>query len=353
MVVSANKKVKAKRGGNLCAPVPKRDIGECGYINDLKDDDIPTTLQEYKEIVSKYNRGGNGIDMHCSDVGLDDPSVTAKDAFIEIGQTPPPTWKKIDQSIPTSYEDWIKSQQVKRNMKWEKNVLSGKAADTSAPPDFDEFTLFHNGAEAYAVAHTSVVSENIQYASDLTEQEDMFMPCMVGAMESQFLKMQCQIKGARRCLDIGTFTGMSALAMAEGIPKDGRVVTLEFYQDVANVAQKVFDASTVGDKIDLKVGKASDYMKQMIVDKEKFDVIFIDADKENYIEYYELSLQLLEDGGIIMADNSLCALLYDQGSDVRSLKLHEFNQHVKNDSRTEQVVLTVREGVTLIRRVAQ
>lgn len=92
-------------------------------------------------------------------------------------------------------------------------------------------------------------------------------------------------------------------------------------------------------------------MKQMVAKGEKFDVIFIDADKENYVEYYELGLQLLNKDGIMMADNSLCALLYDQGTDMRSKKLHDFNQHVKNDKRTEQVVLTVREGVTLIKPV--
>ena len=92
-------------------------------------------------------------------------------------------------------------------------------------------------------------------------------------------------------------------------------------------------------------------MKKMIEDGDKFDLIFIDADKENYIEYYELSLQLLEKDGIILADNSLCALLYDQEGDARSTKLHEFNQHVKNDKRTEQVVLTIREGITLIKPV--
>jgi len=158
---------------------------------------------------------------------------------------------------------------------------------------------------------------------------------MVGAMESQFLKMQCQIKGAKRCLDIGTFTGMSALAMAEGIPADGKVVTLECYENIAKVAQKIFDDSTVKDKIDLKVGQANEFMKKMVEDGEKFDIIFIDADKENYIEYYELSLKLLEKNGIILADNSLCALLYDQDSDMRSTRLHEFNQYVKNDKRTE------------------
>jgi len=163
----------------------------------------------------------------------------------------------------------------------------------------------------------------------------MFMPCMVGAMESQFLKMQCQIKGAKRCLDIGTFTGMSALAMAEGISDDGKVVTLENSEDVAKVAQKVFDASSVSNKIELIVGAAAEAMKQMVDQGERFDVIFIDADKENYIEYYELSLKLLEKNGIILADNSLCALLYDQDSDVRSTRLHDFNQYVKNDKRVE------------------
>ena len=116
------------------------------------------------------------------------------------------------------------------------------------------------------------------------------MPCMVGSMESQFLKMQAQIKGAKKCLDIGTFTGMSAIALAEGMPEDGKVVTLEFSDKIAKVAQQIFDASNVSKKVELRVGPAADYMKKMVADGEKFDLIFIDADKENYIEYYELSL---------------------------------------------------------------
>jgi predicted O-methyltransferase YrrM len=83
---------------------------------------------------------------------------------------------------------------------------------------------------------------------------------------------------------------MSALALAEGVPQDGKVVTLEFNQDIAKVAQQIFDKSNVKDKINLIVGSAADAMKKMVQDGEKFDLIFIDADKENYIEYYELSL---------------------------------------------------------------
>jgi len=352
LVVSASKKVTAKRGGNLCAPVPKGSIGECGYINDLKDEEIPDTIVEYKDIVSKLVRNGHGVDVHCHDVGLDDPSVTAKDAYLEIGQTPP-TQQIVDKEASGSYEEWIKSEQVKRNKKWEMNVQREMATDTRYPPQYDNVSLFHDVVESYAMAHTSMSSENIQFASTITEQEDMFMPCMVGAMESQFLKMQCQIIGARTCLDIGTFTGMSAIAMAEGIPSDGKVVTLECDNTIADVAQRAFDEASVGAKIDLRVGKAVDIMKKMVKDGLKFDVIFIDADKQSYIEYYELSLKILAKSGIILADNSLCALLYDQKSDVCSLKLHQFNQHVKNDSRTEQVVLTVREGITLIKPVRE
>jgi len=352
LVVSASTKVTAKRGGNLCAPVPKGSIGECGYINDLKEEEIPATIEEYKDIVSKLKRHGHGVDMHCHDVGLDDPSVTAKDAYLAIGQTPP-TKQTVDKKVSGSYQEWIKSEQVKRNKKWEMNVQREIATDTRYPPQYDNVSLFHDVVESYAMAHTSMSSENIQFASTLTEQEDMFMPCMVGAMESQFLKMQCQIIGARTCLDIGTFTGMSAIAMAEGIPSDGKVVTLEFDKKIADVAQRAFDAASVGAKIDLRIGKAADIMKKMVNDGLKFDVIFIDADKQSYIEYYELSLQILAKSGIILADNALCALLYDQKSDVCSLKLHQFNQHVKNDPRTEQVVLTVREGITLIKPVRE
>lgn len=205
--------------------------------------------------------------------------------------------------------------------------------------------------------NSSLQSPNILKAAKITDEKKMFAPCMVGSLESQFLKMQTQILRAKNCLDIGTFTGMSALAMAEGLGHpQGKVYTVEFDPEVAKTAQRVFDESTVGNKIELHVGKASDYMKQLsvlIANKvlEPFDLVFIDADKENYIEYYELAVGggLLSQNGIILADNSMCALLYDK-TDVRSQKLHEFNQYVKNDNRVEQVILTVREGITMIRR---
>lgn len=229
-------------------------------------------------------RGGAGIDMHCHDVGLEDPSTVAGDALKSIGQ------EATSSAVPTTYEEWINAEQTKRNSEWENNVNFEVAKDTEKPAKFDKFTLFNEGAESYAMAHTSVASKNIQNASLTTEKEKLFMPCMVGSMESQFLKMQAQIKGAKKCLDVGTFTGMSAIALAEGLPEDGKVVTLEFSQNIAKVAQQIFDVSSVKSKVDLRVGPAADAMKKMVQEGEKFDLIFIDADKENYIEYYELAL---------------------------------------------------------------
>lgn len=182
-------------------------------------------------------------------------------------------------------------------------------------------------------------------------KSDLFAPCMVGSLEAQFLKMLCSFGKAKSVLDIGTFTGMSALAFAEALPHDGKVITLECDERVAQFAKDLIQNSASNQKIDLITGKAADSMRQLKSQGVTFDIIFIDADKESYIEYYDLALDgLLNPNGIILADNSLCALLYDD-FDIHSQKLHEFNQYVKNDTRTEQVVLTMREGLTMIKRV--
>jgi len=253
---------------------------------------------------------------------------------------------------PASYNDWITNVQTKRNAdQWQFNVQFEVASNTTTPPDYNHFSLFHEGVEQYAMNNTTPASKNLQSVATNTQSAAMFAPCMVGTLESQFLKMQCQIKGAKRCLDVGTFTGMSALALAEGVPKDGQVVTLELDPEIAKVAQQCFDNSDVGHKIRLVVGNALKAMEDLLAAGESFDIIFIDAEKEGYIPYYKLAMAgLLRTDGIILVDNSLCALLYDK-TDIRSQRLHEFNQMVKEDDRVEQVVLTIREGITLIRRV--
>merc|ERR1719230_1767817 len=104
-------------------------------------------------------------------------------------------------SAPITYEEWIVAEQTKRNSDWKQNVLTESPADTEKPMKFDQFTLFQDKAEAYAMENTTIASANVQVANEVTQKEKLFAPCMVGAMESQFLKMQCQVKGAKRCLD--------------------------------------------------------------------------------------------------------------------------------------------------------
>ena len=345
LLAASNLKITAKRGGNLCAPLPKT-LGRCGYLNELSREKLDLSLDAYKELCKSFTRQGKGVQVHCHEVGLQDPSVTAQDAFKDLNS------EKTESDNPKSYNDWIKTVQTKRNSDWQFNVQFSQAEDTASPPDFNKFTLFHRGVESYAMDNTTLASTNLQKVAEMTKEQDMFAPCMVGTLESQFLKMMCQIKNAKKCLDVGTFTGMSAIAMAEGVPGDGKVVTLELDPKIGEVAQAGFDVSNVGHKIKMIVGRADDSMEMLKEAKESFDIIFIDAEKEGYVRYYDLAMDgLLKEDGIMMVDNSLCALLYDK-NDVRSQKLHEFNLHVKNDRRVEQVILTLREGVTVVRRVS-
>ena len=236
--------------------------------------------------------------------------------------------------------------------------------DTPEAPSFPQNTLLYDNAESYAMTQTSISSANVQVAAKITTEQNLFAPCMVGTLESQFLKMYTKTTRAELILDIGTFTGMSAIAFAEGALSSGNtnahVDTLEFDDEVAKAAQKIFDNcdSKVSDVITLHKGDAVAWM-EALADQENgqtYDIIFIDADKENYIAYYDLAMggkngrrSLLSDSGVILADNSLSALLYDEG-DYRRVALHEFNQYVKNDDRVEQVVMTMREGITMIAR---
>jgi len=250
-----------------------------------------------------------------------------------------------------AYQEWIEKIQKHRNKNWQENVALHNSEDTELPPPYSKVTLFHEGVEDYAIANTKLVSEDVQDVARSTNDSGLFAPCMVGTLESQFLRMQVEISGAKRILDIGTFTGMSALAMAEGLrDRDGSVVTLEWEDEPANVAFKCFANAKCGHKIRLIRGCAMESMKKLAEEGHKFDMVFMDADKENYINYYKQIMDggLLAKNGFILADNTLCALLYDT-TDSRSKNLHDFNQFVKNDERVDQVILTIREGITMIK----
>jgi len=352
LIYSSQVKIVDKRGGSLCAPVPKM-LGQCGYIQELSKERLTETMAEYKKICGTFPRGGLGIEVHCADVGLEDPSIVArKYVTVAAGIAAPQMQPSNEKETEGSYNDWIAQSQSKRSAAHNERLgLDGGLTLGAEPPVFNADTIFKETVEDYATQLTTAASPDVARIASLTAEEGMFMPCMVGQLEGQFLKMFVQMAKSKTVLDIGTFTGYSALSFAEGLPADGSLVTIENDEKIAAVAKRCFDASAHATKIDLRVGNAPAILEELASSGHKFDVVFIDADKDNYATYYNLAMDggLLADDGCILADNSLCALVYDK-DDIRRQRLHEFNMMVANDDRVEQTVLTVREGITVIRK---
>ena len=176
-----------------------------------------------------------------------------------------------------------------------------------------------------------------------------------GHLEGQVLKMFVHMTRAQSVLDIGMFTGYSALAMAEALPEDGRLVACEVDQYVADLAQALFQASPQGAKISVQVGPALETLSKLAAAQESFDLVFIDADKQEYVQYFHLLLSsLLAPDGFICVDNTLLQgqpYLPQSERTQNGEAIAEFNRVVKNDPRVEQVLLPVRDGLTIIRRV--
>jgi caffeoyl-CoA O-methyltransferase len=150
-------------------------------------------------------------------------------------------------------------------------------------------------------------------------------------------------------LEVGLFTGYSALTMAEVLPHNGELISCEMNTESAQIAQSFFDRSPYGHKISVRLGSALDTIKTLDP-MTPFDLVFIDADKENYSAYYEATLPLLNTGGLMLADNTLWSgnVLRPQAQSDRALVA--FNDRVQHDDRVENVLLTVRDGLTLIRK---
>lgn len=177
-----------------------------------------------------------------------------------------------------------------------------------------------------------------------------------GHLEGQTLKMFVRMTKAKRVLEVGMFTGYSALAMAEALPDDGKLVACEVDAYVANFAQNCFADSPHGDKIRVEVAPALETLQKLVAAGECFDLIFIDADKKEYIEYFQTILDgnLLASNGLICVDNTLLQgqpYLPSEKRTANGEAIALFNSTVAQDSRVEQVLLPVRDGLTLIQRL--
>jgi caffeoyl-CoA O-methyltransferase len=172
---------------------------------------------------------------------------------------------------------------------------------------------------------------------------------LTGRIEGRFLEQLVFASAARRVLELGTYSGYSSISMAAGLPPDGRIDTCEVDERHAEVARRYIAEAGLSDRITVHLGPALETVERL---EGPFDFVFIDADKENYVNYYEAVLPKLAERGLIAADNTLWSgrvLDADDDSEGTSA-IVAFNEHVRADARVVSVMLTIRDGVTLIRR---
>ncbi len=248
------------------------------------------------------------------------------------------------------------------------HLAAGKADGPEFADLLAEAHRLAAGLEDYLAANTTRQSQALADLAAATRGEDWqrrhgdgatSLPLegemLSGHVEGQFLKMLVGATGARNVLEIGLFTGYSALAMAEALPDDGRLVACEIDRYAADFARACFDASQDGGKIEVRVGPAADTLGKLADERQTFDFVFIDADKGGYSNYLNTLVErdLLTDNALICVDNTLM-----QGEPYASdepgengAAIARFNAEVAADERFEQVLIPLRDGVTLIRRV--
>ena len=177
-----------------------------------------------------------------------------------------------------------------------------------------------------------------------------------GHVQGRLLSMLSRMIAPRRILELGTFTGYSALCLAEGLTTEGRLVTVEHNDELETTIRRNLQLSPLGEKIELRIGDGLEQIEALRQEGELFDLVFIDADKRQYCEYIDAVYPVLKEGGWILADNVLwdghiIDPAYDKDKQTQGLRA--FNEKVRNDSRFEQVILPLRDGLTIIHKVGK
>lgn len=203
-------------------------------------------------------------------------------------------------------------------------------------------------AEAYAEQYSSP-GNALQNAVSERTLSHPHAQMLSSKVQGKFLEIVSKMLAPARILEIGTFTGYSALCLAEGLPKDGKLHTIELREEDANTAKTNFSNSKYPDRIILHVGNALQIIPTL---NEMWDLVFLDADKTGYLDYYQLIVPGLKSGAVIIADNVLFhgQVLEQPITGKNALAIEEFNQFVSADERVEQVLLTMRDGLMIIRK---
>jgi caffeoyl-CoA O-methyltransferase len=203
--------------------------------------------------------------------------------------------------------------------------------------------------EEYAESHSTPMGELFERLAAETREKTTAPQMMVGQLEGGFLGVLVRTLRARRVLELGTFTGYSSISMALALPSGGRVITCDVDEETTAIAQRYAEEAGVADRIDYRLGPALDTIATL---DGPFELVFIDADKPNYVNYYEATLPLLADGGLMVVDNTLWSgrVVDPEDEEEGTLSIRALNDHVLTDPRVENVLLTVRDGMNLVWR---
>jgi caffeoyl-CoA O-methyltransferase len=208
-------------------------------------------------------------------------------------------------------------------------------------------SAFEEDIEQYAEHHTRALSDVHDRLWHETHEKTTAPGMMVGPLEGALLRLLVRLTEARRVLEIGTFTGYSALAMAQALPEDGILISCDLNPETTKIAAKYFSLSPHGHKIQVKLGPAKESLTTL---KGPFDLCFIDADKEAYDHYYDVCVELVRSGGLIVLDNMLRGGRVLKPSERGSRAIAALNDRIQRDERVENVLLPVRDGIMLAYR---
>jgi caffeoyl-CoA O-methyltransferase len=203
--------------------------------------------------------------------------------------------------------------------------------------------------EQYAEEHTEPDGELFERLAKETHEKTTAPQMMVGRIEGRFLGSLVRTMRAPRVLELGTFTGYSSISIALALPPGGRVITCDVNEETTAIARRYAEEAGVADRIDYRLGPGLETIAQL---DGPFELVFIDADKPNYVNYYEATLPLLAEGGLLIADNTLWSgrVADESETDENTNAIRAFNDHVLADSRVHNVLLTVRDGMNLVWR---
>ena len=207
----------------------------------------------------------------------------------------------------------------------------------------------------YIKDHATAPSEALEWVEKQTHIRTNHARMLSGSVQGQIMRMLVQTSGASRILELGTFTGYSAICLASALPEDGHLDTLEINDELEDLILEGFGHAGLSEKISLHIGDCKETLRRFLEEGREYDLVYMDANKREYCEYYELIFDMVRPGGLILADNVLwdgkvCQDTMPQ--DKQTLGIARFNDMIKEDRRVESVILPLRDGHNMIRKKA-